>query len=332
MINIPFETPWIGENTWITVPPQGYGGIQWIVSHINDGLLELGNEIYLLGAPGSVSHHPSLHALEIGRITEITEWLLSYQMDVIHDHSNQVPLNTLPESHRYVSTHHLTGRPLNRVNAIYSSYAQRNAGGSIDAPVVRIPVNSKRYIFCEDKDEYLLMLGRVSRWKGVLEAAQFARASGRRLVVAGPAWERDYFAEIMAQFGDIIDYRGEVGGEERLMLLANAKALIVLSQPVVGPWGDTWCEPGATVVSEAAASGTPVISSDNGCLAEITPHVGCVIPQSARVTSEQASHIMDSLPAPTAVRDAALREWNYVKIAQQYEDLYGQVINGRTWV
>jgi hypothetical protein len=50
LINTPFETPWLGPGHWITVPPQGAGGI---LANLIDGLTELGHEIYLLGAPGS---------------------------------------------------------------------------------------------------------------------------------------------------------------------------------------------------------------------------------------------------------------------------------------
>jgi glycosyltransferase involved in cell wall biosynthesis len=331
MINIPIETPWLGQGSWVTVPPAGYGGIQWVVANLIDGLLELGHRVYLLGAPGSLSNHRSLIVLDLGSTEDILTWLASNSVDIIHDHSNRIPLETLFPAQPYVSTHHFTGTPRNPVNAIYCSSAQCKAAGSSIAPVVRIPVNPARYRFSAEKEDYLLALCRVSPWKGALEAAQYAEAAGLRLILAGPAWEGEYFHTVMTKFRHVVDYRGEVRGMERLNLLAKAKALLVLSQPVMGLWGDIWCEPGATVVSEASVSGTPVISSDNGCLPEIVPHVGVVIPTGEELVPVRVRATLSALPSAEMLQSAALREWHYLKIAQEYEQIYMQVIGGRTW-
>lgn len=109
------------------------------------------------------------------------------------------------------------------------------------------------------------------------EAAAFATAAGLPLRVAGPAWEKGYFDALVTDFPHTVEYVGEVGGRERARLIACAQALLVLSHPVPGPFGDVWSEPGSTVVAEAAVSGTPVIASDNGCLPEIVPGVGVVL-------------------------------------------------------
>src|SRR5262249_45697667 len=154
---------------------------------------------------------------------------------------------------------------------------QRTGAGSATAPVIRLPVNPQRYLFTDKKQDYLLFLGRVSRHKGVKEAATFAAAAGLPLRVAGPSWEPDYLAEVTARHPDTVEYVGDVGGHRRLELIAGARAALVMSQPVPGPFGDLWSEPGATVVSEAAVSGTPIISTANGCLPEIVPGVGVIL-------------------------------------------------------
>src|SRR5262249_50826905 len=162
------------------------------------------------------------------------------------------------------------------------------------APVIPLPVNPARCQFSAAKDRYLLFLGRISAHKGVRQAARFAHAAGYRLKLAGPAWERDYFDALLADFPDTIDYLGEVGGRKRTMLLARARALLALSQTYGGLF-EPWVEPGATVVSEAAASGTPVIASDNGCLPEIVPGIGEVLPESAALSTGQAQTLLDNL-------------------------------------
>jgi hypothetical protein len=85
------------------------------------------------------------------------------------------------------------------------------------------------------------------------------------------------------------------------------------------------------VVSEAAASGTPVIGTPNGCLAEIVPLVGTVVPEGSSFTAAQAKEVVAGLPAPAEVRAEALAHWGHVEIARQAVQLYEQVRAGFTW-
>jgi glycosyltransferase involved in cell wall biosynthesis len=329
MINVPLRVP-TDPKRWITVPPQGYGGIQWVVTNLIDGLLELGHTVYLLGAPGSRTTNRRLIVVDAAEPHEISNWLSTHTVDLVHDHSNGIiPLSESVTP--FISTHHLTGRPRFPQCAVYLSYAHRADGESQRAPVIRIPVNPARYRCSASKSDYLLVLSRVSRWKGVLEAAEFASAAGAPLWIAGPAWEQDYLELILREHSSVVSYLGEVGDEHRLDLLARARAVLALSQPYPGPWNRRWSEPGATVISEAAASGTPAISSDNGCLSEITPLVGRVIPVGARITPRRAGAVLRDLPAPAAVRATAVQEWGHIKIAAEYVDVYRERLRGATW-
>ncbi|MEU0924592.1 glycosyltransferase [Streptomyces malaysiensis] len=315
---------------WITVPPQGYGGIQWAVATLMDGLLEAGREILLLGAPGS----PMREGITVSAAVEkadIHAAIEEFAPDIVHDHSNTAALP--PGGLRpTVSTHHLKGVPERRTNGIYLSRAQRTAAGSVSAPVIRLPVNPARYQFEEKKDDYLLFLGRVSAHKGVREAAVFAHAADVPLTVAGPAWEKDYLDALLADFPHTVRYIGEVGGRARTELIARARAQLVLSQPRGGPFGERWIEPGATVVSEAAASGTPVIASDNGCLPEIVPGVGIVLPVGRDITPRDAKRVLETLPTPQAVREVAVERWGHRTIACEYLAVYKRATSGEVWM
>jgi hypothetical protein len=314
---------------WITVPPQGYGGIQWVVATLTEGLLEAGCEILLLGAPGSPVQEGVTVAAAIEK-ADIHTAIEAFAPDIVHDHSNAAALP--PGGLRpTVSTHHLNGVPERPINGIYLSHAQRAAARSVSAPVIRLPVNPSRYPLQEAKDEYLLFLGRVSAHKGVREAAAFAHAAGLPLTVAGPAWEKDYLNALLADFPHTVRYVGEVGGSARTRLIARARALLVLSQPWGGPFGGRWIEPGATVVSEAAASGTPVIASDNGCLPEIVPGAGAVLTVGQEITSDDAKRVLASLPTAQAVRETAVDRWGHRTIARQYLAVYERAVSGEVW-
>src|SRR3954453_338033 len=90
VVNVPIAAPWLGEGVWITVPPQGYGGIQWVVAHLVEGLLDLGHHVFLLGAPGSNSRTRLEVIDEAGTPSEIRQWLAvnTNSFDLVHDHSN----------------------------------------------------------------------------------------------------------------------------------------------------------------------------------------------------------------------------------------------------
>jgi hypothetical protein len=67
----------------------------------------------------------------------------------------------------------------------------------------------------ERKGDYLLFLGRISAWKGAYEASVLARFLGLPLLLAGPAWERDYVDLITTDYPGTATLVGEVGGERR---------------------------------------------------------------------------------------------------------------------
>lgn len=336
MINIPFKAPWLGENKWITVPPQNYGGIQWIVKNLMDGMLELGHSVTLLGAPGSPETHPKLTVLPHGEIKDIEKWLEENEgkYDIVHDHTcrgEEFNENFSQFNWKVINSHYLSSVPLRKKNIVAASQAHAKDIGMPNVPFIRHPVNPNNYVFTENKSNYLLFLGRVSDWKGAYEAASFAEKAGLKLVIAGPVWEKEYFEAIMSRYKKTVRYVGEVGGEKRLELLSRSKAILVFSNSVTGPAGRTWVEPGSTVVSEAAACGTPVISSSNGCLSEIVPRVGKVIDDLEVVTQEEARGIIQNLPLPSDVYRNGLEDWDYLKISEQYLQLYEKVLHGHTW-
>jgi glycosyltransferase involved in cell wall biosynthesis len=338
-MNIVFIAPpfKIGKDEWVTVPPKGYGGIPWVMKNIIDGLVERGFKVFLLGAPNSSVGNELVEVVDMGNIPEIEQWLKDNisKYDVIHDHSCRgIEFGTnikYPTSCFKLHSHYLVTKPGERTNIVAASFAHAKSMNLENAPVVRHPVNPKNYLYSDKKESYLLYMGRVSRWKGTDLACLFARNVGIKLIIAGPAWERDYFDYIMNNYKNNIEYVGEVGGQSKNKLISSAMATLVFSNFVKGPKGKMWEEPGSQVVSESAICGTPVISSDNGCLKEIVPYVGKVIDNVKKLKSADCVNILSNLPQPSTVYENCYREWNYLKISEQYTDLYEQLLLGRSW-
>ncbi len=65
---------------WISVPPNGYGGIEWVVSLLTEELIALGHEVTLFASGDSITAGQLEFAYERAQ----TERLGSTAIDAIH--------------------------------------------------------------------------------------------------------------------------------------------------------------------------------------------------------------------------------------------------------
>ncbi len=355
----PFLKDYSDKDSWITIPSaSGYGGIEAVVFALMNGLVHYGCEVTLIGAPGSLSFNGLTVIRDIRGAENVRSWIMKNHknFDIIHDHSCGRVFNGEHKSIEfpYIATHHETIRAPFPRNTVYLSYAQReqanytentvkNIGKKVlsyvqgkytrytDAPIVRIPIMFNNYYFNDSKEDYFLYLGRVAEWKGVYETAQICKQLNTKLVIAGPAWEKEYFDKIITDFPEIVDYIGEISGIKKIDLLARAKGLFVLSRFGDVPWGGKMCEPGATVVGEAAACGTPVISSTNGCLAEIVvPETGIQLMED-EIENLDVLKLQSTFPSPIDAFTYGNNHWNHIVISNEYMNLYKKIIDGANW-
>lgn len=109
--------------------------------------------------------------------------------------------------------------------------------------------------------EDLVWSGRIVPDKAPHLAIEAARLTGRRLVLAGPVTDPDYFAELIRpELGTDVTYAGHLASADLVGLIGSSAAALVT--PV-------WDEPFGLVVAEALACGTPVVAFRRGGIPEI---------------------------------------------------------------
>ena len=278
---------------WFPVPPTGYGGIEWVVALLADGLVDAGHEVTLF-ASGDSRTKAKLSALydtapshEIGRSeTEIRHALSCFErageFDVINDHSGP-PAAVIAGAVSTPCVHTVHG-PL---NGDPGEFYEQIAGVAPRTGLISISMNQRKprpnlpwianipnaldfsvYPFARHRGDYLLFLGRMNAEKGAHRAITVAMETDLPLKLAGKKREPNeqrYFHEFVEPHlkPGKIEYLGEVSHGEKVELLQNARATLF---PI------EWEEPFGLVMIESMACGTPVIATRWGSVPEVVEH------------------------------------------------------------
>jgi glycosyltransferase involved in cell wall biosynthesis len=277
---------------WFPVPPTGYGGIEWVVWLLAEGLVDAGHDVSLFAAGDSRTRakleflYPEAPSEMIGRTwQDLRHTLHCYsrqdEFDLINDHSGLLAAN-IGGALRTPLVHTVHG-PLDGEPGI--AY-QQLASIAPNVGLVSISMNQRKplpdlnwvgncpnaldfsvYPFRPDKGEYLLFLGRMSADKGCHRAVAVAMEAGLPLKIAGKCREPkeiEYFKEFVEpHLSSEIVYLGEVTHGEKVELLQHARATLF---PI------EWEEPFGLVMIESMACGTPVIATRWGAVPEVIEH------------------------------------------------------------
>ena len=277
---------------WYPVPPPRYGGIEAVVALLAEGLRDEGHDVTLFAAGDSrvgcdlswvYEQAPSERLGE--SLPELRHVLAclerSAEFDVISDHTG--PLAAALGRDSVVPLLHTVHGPLDReLGAAYEDVArispdlrlislsrsQRRARPALPW-VANCPnaIDPSRFPWSSVRGDYLAFLGRMGPDKGCHHAIAVARETGLPLKIAAkcrePA-ERAYFAErVEPHLGGGIEYLGEIGHEEKVELLRDARVMLF---PI------EWEEPFGLVMLESLACGTPVVATRRGSVPEVLEH------------------------------------------------------------
>ncbi|RJQ77514.1 MAG: glycosyltransferase family 4 protein [Desulfobacteraceae bacterium] len=268
---------------WRT-PPRHYGPWESVASLVAEGLVARGHDVTLFATADSQTSGvlqavcPQGYEEDLTLIPKVWECLHISELfehagafDMIHNHFDFLPLTYTGMTRTpVVTTIHGFSSP--GILPVYKKYNGRtfyvsisDADRSPDLDYIRTVyhgIDLALFDFQPAPEDYLLFLGRIHQDKGAREALRIARASGKKLIMAGIIQDRDYYDRYVAPHidNDQVVYVGSVGPAERNRLLGKALALL---HPI------QFNEPFGLSVVESMACGTPVIAFDRGSMPEL---------------------------------------------------------------
>jgi len=279
------------------VPPEKYGGIELVIYNITEGMVKAGHEVYLLASGDSLT---SAHLvpiipqairkaytdpadiekwrnfLKVYNTTTVVRHISALKPDIIHNHCSWRILQ-YADYINYPMMHTVHG-PIGSVKERYALSQNSNANYisiSNNQREAMPYINWVRTIYNGidtswykssplEERQYFAFLGRTSPEKGLKEICEMIRKTSHTLKIAAKVdpVDRVYFEEEIRPLidGEQIEFVGEINLEEKVKFLRKAKGLLL--------WLN-WEEPFGLVVTEAMASGTPVIVNKRGAMPEI---------------------------------------------------------------
>jgi glycosyltransferase involved in cell wall biosynthesis len=330
----------------VRIPPERYAGTERVVAALADGMVARGHHVTLFASGDSTSGTEVVPVLRnaawngrsngenssFAMLSAIRALERASEVDLFHSHLDAMglPLARLSPV-PVLSTFH------SRLD-IPGLYEAVGAFG--DAPLVAISQSQRRWHpganwvatiphglpfdrvpFSPRTGEYLVVVGRASPDKGIVEAIEVASASSLPLRIAAKAIdpaEIDYVERhIRPAVGDGVQFLGEIGPGDRDPLLAGALATLMLG---------AWPEPFGLVAIESLATGTPVIARRAGALPEIIEHGvdGFLVDDlsEARLAVSLAGDL-----DRTRIRERALARFGVERMISAYERLYHALVD-----
>lgn len=344
------------------VPPLKYGAVHSLVYDLSLALADAGHEVTIFADAKSriKAANIELAGTEVElvddpinpyRKAEIAQFLnvLSRQseFDLIHWHYDPIALNC-----------HIDGREFNLMELVHDKslltlhFSPQYGNNSDyykqhkevwDLNYVSISLNQRKgveflnfieniyhgidtdtFSFEPDPDDYLLFIGRISPEKGIVQAIEVAKKSGRKLKIAARLEEKyqQFYKENVEPHidGKQIQYLGEIGFPDKIGLYQKAAATLFPIQ---------WEEPFGLVLIESISCGTPVIAFRRGAVPEVLEDgkTGFIVDDIEQMVSAVSK--IDSIDRRIC-REEAVKRFDAKRMIADYTKLYDKLLNAQS--
>ena len=328
-----------------TIPPPKSGSVETMTSLLTEGLVARGQDVTLFATADSTTtaklcaiyphgywHDENMWPWELYEMLNLAAAVeRAHEFDVIHYEAAYYPMSlaftrlspvpiiqTLHHSPSEAEVRLWSHYPEAPFVAISHEQARLLAGLNVISTVLH-GIDTDRFAFCDNPDDYLLFLGRFTAGKGVLQAIEIAKRVGMRLILA--AAEEDYYHAVVAPHvdGRRVVYYGEADFDAKVKLYGGARALLYPIQAR---------EPFGLVLAEAMACGTPVAALDRGAVREIVDDgVTGMVFQDLEQMANDLPRLFDL--NRRRVRDRAVERFGVERMVREYLDVYRRIAEAR---
>lgn len=330
------------------VPPIAYGGTERVMYELIAELDRRGHQVTTFASgdsdvpgrliptlpealrPAGVTDDPSGYFLT----TALAVLDRQSEFDIIHSHL-EWPSLLLARALRVPTVATFHGRldlPYSRellasptqAHLVAISHAQASPHPEVSWNVVHNGLSLAKAPFERRRTDALCFVGRVAPEKGIVEAIDVAKLTGRPLRIAAKVApngrEYDYYVDVfkpaLAAGGSSVEFLGEISGDERDELLAESYASLMPG---------SWPEPFGLAAIEALACGTPLLARRVGGLMEIlrdgidgffgddVAELAFHVPAVARLDRK-------------AIRESVIERFSASRMADRYVELYRRVL------
>ena len=280
------------SSIYLSVPPKTHGGTERIVYHLCQHLMRRGHQVELFASGDSEVNCPLHSVLPVASLDDPTstfylekefETRNTYNLyrqadrfDLIHAHWPALApyfsvFTRTPTliTYAYIEKelHEYYRECFPRCFPVCISHAQAKMLGDESLPVIYNGIDVDEIPFSETREDFFLVVGRMTPGKGIAEAIRVARKGKAPLLIVGHVtshlpWSEEYFFTEVKPYidGDSIRYIERLPFPQLASTMGRARALLFPLQ---------WDEPFGMVVVEAMAAGTPVLAYPRGAMPEL---------------------------------------------------------------
>ncbi len=280
---------------WFSIPPKKYGGIEWVVYLLCEGLKKRGHKVTLFASGDSkvscklIKTFPRCltkekipwtnHAYNLMNLTEA--FRRAKEFDILHTHIDLwetffAPLVKTVSLHTIHNPLYTSKDPKKDFRLFILKHFKDQNFVAISKSQKRLSMVRLNFVaviyngikiedfkFNPKPKDHFVWCARVDKYKGIENAIEIAKRAKVKLILAGrvdPA-QKEYFEKrIKPHLGKKIKFIGEYSHKEKSNFFGQAKALLY---PI------EWHEPFGLNMVESMACGTPVIAFKMGSVPEV---------------------------------------------------------------